>query len=390
MLNHRMAVMTMVGACVAIGYAALTAGQRAVLRPGVDPTTFPYWHLKGEGWGRPAADATSAYFLSKDHRVLAIEGGTGAVRWQRTTGERGANPNGATVLVSGQNVVVGDYDVFAFERATGAPRWRFVPADGYGAGIYLGDTTGGRIYAGSPAGRLYAIDGGSGAPRWTAVVADDRRTVVYEPTADEDIVVAGYTVSTAPNGGGIVAVDATTGVERWRTAFPRPSNGSLGSNSAGNPLLVDDLVIAATGYGFIYAFDRADGSIRWSIPKLSGLPADYLVSPDFDFRPLARTGRTVFAGSLTGFLTAYNVDTRREVWRRAGPRYISIAFNISSDDQLVYAPYLGGSLVAFDAATGAERWRTGDAAGAFSFLPLSAGHRLYVASSASGFYALRR
>jgi outer membrane protein assembly factor BamB len=177
--------------------------------------------------------------------------------------------------------------------------------------------------------------------------------------------------------------------ERWRSPFPRPSNGSLGSNAAGNPLLVDDMVIASTGYGFIYAFNRVDGSIRWSIPKLSGLPPDYAVSPDFDFRPLARTGRLLFAGSLTGILAAYDVETRREVWRRAGPRYISVAFNISSDEHLVYAPYLGGSLVAFDGLTGVERWRTGDKAGAFSFAPLAAGNRLYVASSASGFYALR-
>ena len=388
-MTHRVGAIAAVGACVVLGYAALTA-QRAVLRSGSDPTAAPYWHLKGEGWGRPAADATTVYFLSKDHRVLAIDAGTGTIRWQRPTGGSGPNPNGATVLVSGQNVVAGDYDIFAFDRMTGAPRWRFAPANGYGAGIYLGSTVGGRIYAGSPSGRVYAIDGASGAPRWTAVVADDQRTVVYEPIADEDLVVAGYTVSTAPNGGGIVAFDATTGSERWRTAFPRPSNGSLGTNAAGNPLLIDDTVVAATGYGFIYCFDRTDGSIRWSIPKLSGLPADYLVSPDFDFRPLARTGRLLFAGSLTGFVTAYDIDTRREVWRRAGPRYISVAFNISSDDQSVYAPYLGGNLVAFDAVTGVERWRTGEAAGAFSFPVLPAGHRLFVASSASGFYALRR
>jgi outer membrane protein assembly factor BamB len=295
------------------------------------------------------------------------------------------------VVLAGPNVVVGDNDVLAFDRATGSLRWRFVPTDGYGAGSYLGATViSGRVYTGSPAGRVYALEGGNGALRWTAVVADDRRTLVFEPTADADLVVAGYGISIVPNTGGVVALDAKTGAERWRTAFPRPSNGALGSNSAGNLLLVDDLVVAATGYGVIYAFDRGDGSIRWSIPTLDRLPAGYLISPDFDFRPLARTGRTLFAGSLTGYLVAYNLDTRRELWRYAGPPYISVAFNISSDDRSVYVPYLGGRLIALDAVTGVERWRTGEAAGAFSFPLLPAADRLYVASSASGFYALRR
>jgi hypothetical protein len=53
-------------------------------------------------------------------------------------------------------------------------------------------------------------------------------------------------------------------------------------------------------------------------------------------------------------------------------------------------PYLGGRLVAIDVVTGTERWRTGEAAGAFSFPLLPAADRLYAASSESGFYALRR
>lgn len=390
MPTHLVRAATVLVATGAFCSVTMSAGQRAVLRPGADPTVVPYWHVSGEGWGSPAADAATAYFLAKDHRVLAFEASTGVVRWQRPTGGPGITTSGSTVRLSGSNVIVGDYNVLAFDTATGALRWTFVPTDGHGPGSYLGAAVGGWVYTGSPAGRVYALNASDGALRWTSVVADDRRTVVFEPSADEALVVAGYGVSTVPNTGGVIALEAKTGVERWRSAFPKPGNLALGSNSAGNLLLVDDLVVAATSYGAIYAFDRADGSIRWTISKLDGLPADYLISPDHDFRPLARTGRTLFAGSLTGYLVAYNLDTRREVWRYAGPRYISVAFGISSDDRLVYVPYLGGRLIALDIATGAERWRTSEAAGAFSFPLMPAGNRLYVASSASGFYALRR
>jgi outer membrane protein assembly factor BamB len=345
--------------------------------------------VKGEGWGRPAVDATAAYFLAKDHRVLAFEATTGSLRWQQPTGATGFTTSGSMVLVAAELVIAGDYDVIAFDRTNGAFRWRFVPREGYGPGNYLGDVADGLVYAGSPAGRIYAIDAVTGRSRWTAVVADDRRTVVFEPTTNGDLVVAGFGVSTVPNTGGLVALDAKTGLERWRIAFPRPSNPALGSNSAGNPILVDDLVVAATGYGAIYAFDRDDGSVRWSIPALAGLPSDTLISPEFDFRPLARTGRTLFAGSLTGYLVAYSLDTLRERWRRGGPQHISIAFNISSDERSVYVPYLGGSLIALNVLNGTERWRTSPGSGAFSFPLLPAGNRLYVASSSSGFHALR-
>jgi outer membrane protein assembly factor BamB len=374
---------------VALCCAALLAQQRAVFRPGHEPPAVSLWHVKGEGWGRPAADETSAYFLSKDHRLLAFDAATGALRWQKVTGATGLTTSGSMVFVAGDSVVTGDYDVVAFDRSTGALRWRFVPTEGYGPGSYLGVVADGLVYTGSPAGRVYGIDAVTGRSRWTAVVADDRRTVVFEPTADRELVVAGYGVSTVPNTGGVVALEAKTGRERWRTAFPRPSNPALGSNSAGNPILVDDLVIASTGYGAIYGFDREDGSIRWSIPTLGGLPSDTLSSPEFDFRPLARTGRTLLAGSLTGYLVAYSLDTLREIWRRAGPRHISIAFNISSDERSVYVPYLGGSLIALNVLTGSERWRTSTASGAFSFPLLPAGNRLFVASSSSGFYALK-
>ena len=257
------------------------------------------------------------------------------------------------------------------------------------AGSYLGSIVNGVAYLGSPAGRIYAVDTESGRERWRAAVSAAAQTLVLEPVADEDIVAAVFRLSTMPQTGGVIALDARTGVERWRTMFPRPPNGALGSNGAGNPVLTTDVVLAAAGYGEIFAFDRRTGAVQWSLPKVQGLPSDYFVSTDYDFRVLALGGTRLIAGSLTGAVTAYDVEAHHELWRNTGQRLASVGFGIAVDGNTAYVPYLGGRLVAIDLETGAERWQAAPAGGGFSFPPLIAGSRLFVANTASGFYALR-
>jgi outer membrane protein assembly factor BamB len=222
---------------------------------------------------------------------------------------------------------------------------------------------------------------------WTATVRDDRNTTVFQPIVDSDIVAAGYTVFTAPNTGGIIALDSASGVERWRTEFPRPSNLALATNLASNLLFVDDLIVATAGNGVIYGLSRLNGTIRWSIPAFSSGSSPAV---EADYRALARTGRTLFAGSLSGYVVAYDLDTRQERWRAAGPPPgISVGFRIESDDLAVYVPYLGSRLMAFSVKDGATRWQTGVDAGAFSWPVLLVAGRLYAAGTA-GFFALRR
>jgi outer membrane protein assembly factor BamB len=349
-----------------------------------DPLASPIWHVDGEGRGRPAADWSTVFFLSKRHEVVALNAQSGSVRWRASTGEPGESTNGSAVVLAADIVAAGDYDVVAFDRATGEFRWRFEPDEGYGPGIYLGDAIDSAIYAGSPAGRVYAIDARAGSPRWTTIVEDDGRTTVFPPIADDDTLFAAYTSFTAPNTGGVVALDRATGGVRWRSAFPPAAEKRTATNAAGGPLAVDDVVIATRGDGVIHAFDRGDGTIRWVLAGVNvpGRTVD-------DYRPLARTGRTLVAGSLTGIVDAFDLRTREKKWRYSGELNGSIAFSIAADDRYVYVPYIGGRLVALDAADGTERWRTGNLKSGFVWPPASAGDRIYLAGSGAGFYALR-
>lgn len=190
---------------------------------------------------------------------------------------------------------------------------------------------------------------------------------------------AGYTQFTAPQTGGVVALDTVTGREQWRTAFPAATNLRVGVGSAGGVVVVNGVVIAAAGDGRIHGLRRVTGAHLWSIPPVGeGAP---------DVRALAVTGRTLFAGSLTGRVVAYDTSTRRERWRDGDPLDGSIAFEIASDRRNVYVPYLAGRLVALDAATGVERWRTRDDLKGFVWPPAPGAGRLVAAASVAGLFA---
>jgi outer membrane protein assembly factor BamB len=293
------------------------------------------------------------------------------------------------VVLAGQTIVVGDYNLIGIDRTSGAIRWRFVPTDGYAPGIYLGDAAGGRVYTGSAGGRVYAVDEVTGKKQWSTAVVDGGKTTAYEPVADADIVAVSYTTFAAPATGGVAVIDAATGHLRWRSPFPRPSNPSLNTNTTGSVVVTSDSVIAPAGNGEVIAFDRETGALRWSIPKLGGIPASFGPT-EFDIRTVARIENTLFAGSLFGYVVAYSLDTRRELWRYDGSSYGSVSVAMSTDDRTLYVPYLGARLVALNAWNGTERWGIGDAQSPFTWRPFAFGDRVLVASSTSGFFAFPR
>jgi len=339
------------------------------------------WQVSGEGRGTPAVHESSVYFLSKRHEVMAVEVASGRIRWRRSTGELSESTAGSRVLTARGIVMAGDYDVVSF-REDGTPLWRFSPVHGYGAGLYLGDATDTVVVAGSPAGRLYAIDVETGREAWSAAVVDGSPATVFAPALSRDLVVAGYTSFTSPSAGGIVAYDIDTGRERWRWRLPGGAPHGDGTGLAGGPVDAGDVILAAGRDGRIHALDRESGQLRWSLPAV-------VADAGEDFRALATNGDTLVAGSLNGTVVSYDLVTRRERWRRR-PVEASVAFGLVSDRHRVYVPYLSGHLVALDADTGAERWRTTGGAKGFNWTPLPAGDRVYAAASGAGFFAFRR
>jgi outer membrane protein assembly factor BamB len=341
------------------------------------------WHVAGEGRGTPAATDDDVYFLSKHHELVAIDRHVGRARWTRSTGVSAGFTDGSLVLASRSVIVTGDGDeVMAFDP-DGRARWRFTPAGAYGAGLYLGALAEGRVFAGSPSGALYAIDAETGAELWASRIGD-RSMTVFAPAVDGDLVVAGFTRFSSPPEGGLAALDAATGRVRWRISLDRPSPDASGAMTGG-PLIAGGEIGIAREDGTIQVRDAATGRLRYALPTV-GEPAFGSAEPIVhDFRALAHAGDALIAGSLTGTVIAYDLASGRERWRRS-PMESSVAFRLASDEATVYVPYLSGQIVALDALSGRERWRIGSGAGGFVWAPLPAFGHLYVAASRAGFF----
>ena len=373
--------------------AGLCAGGHAAAQH-TTPDPVPLWHVKGTGSGTPVYEGDTAYFLSDDRHVSAVDVETGAVRWTTATGVPGhdaffgTGTAGTALALAGSMVVAGDWDLVAFDRATGTRRWTYEAPSGDGPGLFLGPHHAGVIYTGSPGGRAYAIDATNGRLRWMTTVVEGNMTSVFRPVVDRNRVVVGYSTYVNPNVGGLAMLDADTGRLRWRTEFPKARERWQHTNLAGGPVLVDDLVFGSAGDGNIYAFDATAGTVRWALPRLSGPLGGVITATDIDHRAITRAGRLIVAGSATGYVVAYDVDTRLERWRFSDPAAGSTTFALSADDRLVYVPFFGGFIVALDVGSGAERWRYGDFTQGFIWPPAPAGDRVYASAARAGFFAL--
>ena len=380
----RLAGLLAAAALVASSHGA-TAGQWWLIPRRTIPLPVVIWHVEGPGWGEAAADGERAYFLGR-HQLIALDKATGAERWRARLGE-GDLPWGTRIVVDGTVVAAGDYDVFAFDGATGVPRWVFAPEAGHAPGAFIGAAMDGVLFTGSGGGRLHAIDVQSGRVRWSTTIEGVEPTTVHAPVVSGGLVVAAFTRFVSPREGGIVAVDRHSGAVRWRSPLAVTDDPRLDRNAAGGPAIAGARAIVASGDGFLHVFDLETGSPRGVLPRaaIERRPTA-IASPDRDIRPLAGWDGAVIAASLTGVVSALDVDSGGVRWHYADPLHGSVLEHLVTGGDVVYVPFVEGELVALDLRTGRERWATAAGKG-FHWAPARDGGRLFAAAK-SGFYAL--
>ncbi|MCC6987395.1 MAG: PQQ-binding-like beta-propeller repeat protein [Acidobacteria bacterium] len=371
----------------------------ASAQPSVPPPPPPpplVWHMPGTAVGIPTHDADTVYVLDKNREVLALHSTDGRLKWRTGTGVTSADEifglttSGTNLVITGDLVVAGDWDIVAFERRSGARRWSFQADGGDGPGLFLGAASGDTVYAGSVTGRVYAIDAGTGRARWVARLEEKPMVSVFAPEREGTQVLVGYSVYDNPSTGGIASLDASTGRVTWKTQFPKSDDPGRHTNRSGGPVVVGGLVFGSAGDGNIYGLDLATGAIRSTLPRLAGPFAGYITATDLDHRTLVRAGQLLVAGSVTGKITAYDVEARTVKWEHDAGPWGSTSFSFSADDAHVYIPFLGGFVMALDAATGEERWRVGDFNVGMIWAPDPNGEHVYAAGSRGGVYAFAR
>jgi outer membrane protein assembly factor BamB len=390
-MNRTSWLSSVVAATALVAVAARDASQWGPKPPPPTPPPAPkpLWHLTAHARSGAAADQETAYFVSKHHEVTAVEVATGQVRWRRLTGEWGDLHWGETAVAAGSVVVVADYNLVAFDRKTGFQRWRFIPSEGYGPGIYMGAATDTHVLTGSPAGRVFSVQLETGKLEWMAVVSSEGKTTVFSPAARGPLVAAGFSEFTLPGVGGVVMLAADSGRVLWKRYFPPSGDPTISTHLGGGPVFDGEVVIAASGDGVIHGFDVATGEITWSIPRVD-TRGPSLISPDRDSRALTISNGTLVSGSATGIVIGYDLETKEERWRFHDPSIWSTAFRTSSAEGVAYIPYLSGMVVALDAGTGNELWRIGEWSQGFIWPPAFSGNRIVISGSGYGYVALPR
>ena len=315
----------------------------------------------GRGGLVPVADSLRAYFGGIDHRLTAVDNASGGVLWSQTTAPPGGGPIGLTfghgVVLAAGVVAIADGYVFAFDQATGSPRWTFKGTLGTAPGWDLLSTDGRTIYAGGPpAGRVYAIDAATGQARWEASVStDSTQTTAFDAEVYHDTVYVGVWRQTNPLSGGLAALDGRTGAKLWYTEFLRSAPGRDGG-SRGHVAFWSNLVIAPVGDGQIFGVERTTGRIVWSAPP----PPEQIYALN-DLRQVAVSAGVVIATSTANTVYGYDAATGAVRWKR--DLSASSFLGVTSDDSSAFVGVLSGGMYAIDARTGSPRWHWGTVVG---------------------------
>jgi eukaryotic-like serine/threonine-protein kinase len=318
-----------------------------------------------------------------------VEKINGQLRWRAGTGVTGGIfpfTLGFNVILARGLAVIGDQDVFAFDAATGAHRWTFRPADAAQPGMGRLSTDGATIFAGSPEGEVFAIDAQTGTQRWSARVPGDSASA-FDPLLGRGVIYVQVKRFTNPATGALVAYDAATGATRWVHEFLPDTVGQY-AGCVGDAALYHGTVITSIEDGRVFALDTATGATVWVAPRIHQLPP---AGGWNDLRRVAVAGDVVVVGSSTGTVVGYDAATGAERWRASPVSEISVSSPPATDDSSAYVNF-AADLVALDARSGAVRWETGlvpGIGGEYWPTPAIDGDRLYV-GGVHGFYALRR
>src|SRR6266542_1984563 len=351
----------------------------------------------------------------------------------------GVSPDGSTVFVTGfsaGSTSKDDYATIAYDAATGGERWvaRYTGLGnvGFDHAYALGVSPDGfTVYVtGYSSGSNYyydyatvAYDASTGAQLWFARYngpgndADIASALVVSPDGSTVFVSGSSTGSATYYDYATVAYDATTGAKHWVARYNGPGDGydqvyDLGVRPDGSAVFVTGGSGGSTSYDdyATVAYDASTGSQQW-VARYNG-PGNFYdsaialgVSPDGS--AVFVTGYGPGSTTLEDYATlAYDAATGAQLWlkRYNGPGNgddFAFALGVSPDGSTVFVsgPSTGSTsnwdyaTVAYDAATGSQRWvarynspANGDDA-AYSLVVSPDGSAVIVTGSSGGDYA---
>ena len=391
----------------------------------------PQWN----GWG---ADLENSRFQPADPAGLSASQ-VPSLKLKWAFGFPGGFAAYSQPTVAGGRVFVGGAlgQVYALDAATGCTRWSFQAEGGVRTAVAIGPNR--LAYFGDLRANVYAVNAVTGKLVWKVRVSPHPygrvtgsprlyKGRLYVPVASrEEWLAASPQYPCCTFRGILVALDASTGKEIWRTytisepARPTKKNkagtqlwGPSGAALWSSPTIDEDRRLIYIGAGNNYtdpatpnsdailAFDLKTGKIAWSRQITSGdtyniscfrgdqsnCPAKQGPDTDFAAPPLLRKlpgGRSVLlVGQKSGDVLGLDPDSKGEIlWKtkigHGGPLG-GIEWGLAADAEVVYAalsdlgfsggpegtildPKAGGGLFAIRIATGEKIWAAPPAPG---------------------------
>ncbi|MEM0934889.1 MAG: PQQ-binding-like beta-propeller repeat protein [Pseudomonadota bacterium] len=224
--------------------------------------------------GAPTAFGELVYVTSRDTRAFAVRVETGRLEWQLPGAPTPSSTlGGAGPAVSDRIAVFpfGSAELVATLRRGGVRVWSATLAGQRRGRAYAGfsDITGDPvidgnvIYAGSPSGRIAALDVTTGERIWTATEG-----------AMSPVWPVGGSVFAVSDLGQLVRLDAASGETIWAVDLPYFQNERPRRREAvfahHGPVLAGGRLIVASDDGQIRSFDPESGSLLASVPIRGG------------------------------------------------------------------------------------------------------------------------
>ena len=276
------------------GLSVDAADTRAVTVP--PPTELAEWPQAG-------GNAT--------HAVGNVQVSGLAPAWRASIGEGGGYRAKITAqpVIAGGRIFTMDSDalVSAFDLASGGRIWRTETRDdkdrstNLGGGIAVVDGT---VFATTGRADLLALDAGTGVIRW--------RKPLGVPARSAPTVADGHLYATTIDDK-LLAFDAATGERLWAHQATASATTLLG---AASPAVSEGLVVTGFGSGDLVAVRADSGTLAWSDSLASSRGRNSLVDLSaISGLPVVDRGR-VYAIGVGGLLVSLDLRSGRRLWER--------------------------------------------------------------------------
>ncbi|MEO6890873.1 MAG: PQQ-binding-like beta-propeller repeat protein [Ktedonobacteraceae bacterium] len=309
----------------------------------------------------PAAQGEWPLFhgdLKRDGSVATGGGSMLTLAWSYCTGAAVLSSpavSASVVYIASTNGVLA-----ALDARSGHLRWQFRTA---GALYSSPAVQNGTVFIGALDGFIYAVDAASGHLRWRSSTDDPGAQLWSSPIVVSGLVVIGAasTLSEKPKiPGEVIAFDAATGVQRWRT-WSEPG-GAPGGGIWSSPAVDTTRGVVFVGIGDpddgVQALDLRDGHVLWRWRSVLRDVADTDIGSGPLLYPDQRGQMRIAVGGKDGWMYSLDTQSGRVLWHTHVGDHVFSSPAFARGTLYVVAVLIRRSTSwALDAETGTPRWQ---------------------------------